>query len=85
MIIIIILITLVLFRFVRTLAKPVANKMKKEAANHPLFSSACVYCGQKIHYFSSRANVLALGYFILTLFIYLFIFLYFYLFIFLLN
>ena len=47
---------------IRTLAKPVANKMKKEAGNHPAFSSLCVFVGQKIHLITSNINVLAMGY-----------------------
>mmetsp|Transcript_7483 Transcript_7483/g.11115 ORF Transcript_7483/g.11115 Transcript_7483/m.11115 type:complete len:101 (+) Transcript_7483:162-464(+) len=36
--------------------------MKKEAANHPSFSSLCDFVGQKIHHTTSRANVVAMGY-----------------------
>jgi hypothetical protein len=35
--------------------------MKKEAGNHEMFSKLCMYCGQKLHYFSSRANVISMG------------------------
>lgn len=47
---------------VKTLAKPVANRLKVEAGKHPKLSAYIVYIGQFAHQISSRANVLAAGY-----------------------
>ena len=46
---------------VRTLAKPIATKLKKEAALHPLLSSASQFIGQRMHSVSSRINVTTAG------------------------
>mmetsp|Transcript_13886 Transcript_13886/g.23004 ORF Transcript_13886/g.23004 Transcript_13886/m.23004 type:complete len:157 (+) Transcript_13886:104-574(+) len=47
---------------VRTLAKPIATKLKKEAAIHPLLSSASQFIGQRLHSISSRINVTTAGF-----------------------
>ena len=47
---------------VKTLSKPVATRIKIEAAKHEKLSTFCIFLGQTAHQISSRANVLALGY-----------------------
>jgi hypothetical protein len=46
---------------VRTLAKPIATKLKKEAALHPVLSTTSQFIGQRIHSISSRINVTTAG------------------------
>ena len=47
---------------VKTIAKPVANRMKAEASKHPNFSKFCIDLGQRVHQISSKVNVLSSGY-----------------------
>ncbi len=49
----------------KTIAKPVASRMKVEAKKHPLFMSICTHIGEFSHQITSRVNVLASGYKIL--------------------
>ncbi len=46
----------------KTIAKPVASRIKVEAKKHPRFSSLCISLGQFTHQITSRLNVLASGY-----------------------
>lgn len=55
----------VLTRLVKTLAKPVANRIKVEVRRHPKFSELCTNIGQMMHQVTSRLNVMASGYKIL--------------------
>jgi hypothetical protein len=47
---------------VRTLAKPLAKRIKQEAANHPRISKWTIALGQFSHNITARLNVLASGY-----------------------
>ena len=47
---------------VKTLAKPIAQRIKIEASRHPRFSVYCTSLGQAVHHISSRINILASGY-----------------------
>jgi len=47
---------------VKTIAKPVAARMKVEASRRPAFHDICTSLGQRMHYLSSRLNVFASGY-----------------------
>ena len=47
---------------VKTIAKPVANRMKSEAAKHPNFTKFCVGVGQGMHQLSAKVNVISSGY-----------------------
>ncbi len=49
----------------KTLAKPVANRIKVEVRRHPKFSELCTNIGQLTHQVTSRLNVMASGYKIL--------------------
>lgn len=49
----------------KTIAKPVATRMKVEARKHPNFSKVCITIGEFSHQITSRMNVLASGYKIL--------------------
>jgi len=48
--------------FVKTIAKPVANRMKVESSKHPNFSNVCITVGQFSHYINTRINVFATGF-----------------------
>lgn len=54
-------------RLVKTLAKPVANRIKIEVRKHPKFSELCSKIGQLSHQITSRLNVYASGYKVLTI------------------
>lgn len=60
-----ILLCLPFSRLVKTIAKPVASRMKVEAKKHPNFMTACIAIGQFSHQITSRLNILASGYKIL--------------------
>lgn len=47
---------------VRTLSKPLAKRIKQEAANHPRISRWTIALGQFSHNITARLNVLASGY-----------------------
>lgn len=47
---------------VRTLAKPIASRIKIEATRHPVYRQYCTRLGQGVHHLSSRINILASGY-----------------------
>ena len=46
---------------VRTLAKPIATKLKKEAGRHPFLSKTSQVIGQQLHSITSRINVNTAG------------------------
>lgn len=46
----------------KTLSKPLTNRLKKEAKRFQNFSNVCVSVGQLTHQFSSRATALASGF-----------------------
>lgn len=46
----------------KTLSKPLTNRLKKEAKRFKNFSNVCVSVGQLTHQFSSRATALASGF-----------------------
>lgn len=50
---------------VKTIAKPVATRLKVEARKHPTFSRICIKVGELSHQVTSRMNVIASGYKIL--------------------
>jgi hypothetical protein len=52
---------------VKTLAKPVANRVKVEATRHPRLSLVCTSVGQLLHQVTSRINVMAQGYKVLNI------------------
>ncbi len=47
---------------VKTIAKPLASKIKAEAGKHPKFSTFCSSIGETAHQLTSRMNVFASGY-----------------------
>lgn len=47
---------------IRTLAKPVSTKLKREAPHHPKLSAVSQFIGQQIHSITSRVNVTTAGY-----------------------
>jgi optic atrophy 3 protein len=49
-------------RLVKTLAKPVAARLKKEAKKRPYLTKVCIETGQISHQFSARLNSFASGY-----------------------
>eukprot|EP01031_Cornospumella_fuschlensis_P041124 gene41124-50171_t len=51
---------------VKTLAKPVANRIKIEARKHPKLSALCVRMGQMSHQLTSRITIISQGYRVLN-------------------
>lgn len=47
---------------VRTLAKPVANRLKIEVKRHPVLSSVCAQIGELSHQATSRIDIISSGY-----------------------
>jgi hypothetical protein len=47
---------------VKTIAKPLASRLKVEAASRPALREFCEKIGNKVHYIYSRMNVVASGY-----------------------
>ncbi|RYG59474.1 hypothetical protein EON64_20180, partial [archaeon] len=51
---------------VKTLAKPVATRIKLEARRHPQLSALCVRMGQMSHQVTSRITIMSQGYRVLN-------------------
>jgi hypothetical protein len=61
MMLIIFLIYFFSFSLVKTIAKPVASRMKVEAKKHPNMMRTCLYVGQFTYQITARINLLAQG------------------------
>jgi hypothetical protein len=57
---------LFIFRLIKTISKPIASRIKIEARRHSKFSKFCIVAGQFSHQLTSRINVIASGYKVLT-------------------
>ena len=44
---------------VKSISKPIANRMKTEAGKHPNLSKFCIQIGQTMHQLISRVNVIS--------------------------
>lgn len=50
------------YSFVKFLAKPIATRMRAEAAKNPSLKDRFVWCGEMAHEIQTRVNVFAAGY-----------------------